>query len=236
MSSDNLCVVWDIDDTLYQKADIFKKANENFKDVRKDFDPNRLDYQVFKQKSDLTYNKAAQGDYDTRGMWRDRIQLAMGEIGIKLSDEEADQWQELYSQAQQVMRLSPTLEQIFYLLSDREIPLGIITNGLSDRQWQKARYLDLGRWLPSHRIVVSDDIGIEKPDPRIFDYMKHIIGDHYHYWYIGDSYQHDIMGAKAAGWQSIWLNYQEQEQKNNQADLTVSDESHLQAAIKSLLK
>ncbi|AEA00323.1 MULTISPECIES: HAD family hydrolase [Aerococcus] len=236
MTAKKLCLVWDLDDTLYQKSDIFKKANEKFKEVRRDFDPDQLDYQVFKRMSNLAYDRAAQGDYSNQEMWRDRIQLAMKEIGIQISDEEADHWQHLYSQSQATMSLSPKLEQVFYWLIDQGVPLGIITNGLSDRQWQKARYLDLGRWFSSNRIVVSGDIGIEKPDPRIFDYMKQIIGEDYDYWYIGDSYQHDIRGAHAAGWHSIWLNYHQQDQADSQADLSVNDEGQLQAAIENLLK
>ncbi|MBA3454374.1 MAG: HAD family hydrolase [Deltaproteobacteria bacterium] len=54
-------------------------------------------------------------------------------------------------------------------------------------------------------IVDSGRLGIEKPDRRIFDHMLAALGiagaDPIH---IGDSWAADIVGARDAGWRSIW--------------------------------
>ena len=52
----------------------------------------------------------------------------------------------------------------------------------------------------------SSAVGISKPDERIF----HMVCESG--LYVGDSYENDVIGAKKAGWDVIWLNkYGQQE-------------------------
>lgn len=54
-------------------------------------------------------------------------------------------------------------------------------------------------------IVDSGRIGLEKPDPRIFEHALAVLGgtsaDAIH---IGDSWDADVVGARGAGWRAIW--------------------------------
>lgn len=54
--------------------------------------------------------------------------------------------------------------------------------------------------------VISGILGIEKPDPRIFEEAIRLSGrDRSGLVYIGDSFYHDVEGARAAGMQAVLL-------------------------------
>jgi putative hydrolase of the HAD superfamily len=91
-------------------------------------------------------------------------------------------------------------------LSDlgRDHRLALVTNGAPDVQREK-----LGRTtLSSHfaAIVISADIGIGKPDPRIFQAALDILGvPAAEAVMVGDSLERDIAGARRAGLRTVWL-------------------------------
>ncbi len=82
--------------------------------------------------------------------------------------------------------------------------MGIITNGGTAVQNLKVDALRLRPRMGA--ILVSEAIGIEKPDPRIFHRAAEDLGiapsDAV---YVGDHPIIDILGAAAAGLTSIWL-------------------------------
>ena len=56
--------------------------------------------------------------------------------------------------------------------------------------------------------VLSQDHGIEKPDPRIFDIAAALLPGEPRIM-VGDSLVNDVAGAQAAGWAGVWLNREE---------------------------
>jgi len=56
-------------------------------------------------------------------------------------------------------------------------------------------------------IILSQDVGIQKPDPRIFALAIHKAGCMPNeFLYVGDSQEDDIVGAGKAGVHVVWLN------------------------------
>lgn len=56
-------------------------------------------------------------------------------------------------------------------------------------------------------VVLAQDYGIRKPDPRFFEIAIRLAGcTKCQFLHVGDSFQNDVMGAKQAGVKSIWLN------------------------------
>lgn len=82
--------------------------------------------------------------------------------------------------------------------------LHIITNGFVEAQEVKVEKSGLKKYFKE--IVVSDEIGIKKPDSRIFDYAlqaanttaKESI-------MIGDDYGPDVLGAKGVGMDQVYF-------------------------------
>ncbi len=82
--------------------------------------------------------------------------------------------------------------------------LAIVTNGPSDLQRAKLERFDLARRVDF--VVISAELGIEKPDPRIFDHVRQLAGvEPQHVAHVGDSLLADVAGANAAGLASIWV-------------------------------
>lgn len=92
----------------------------------------------------------------------------------------------------------------------RYTQVGMITNGPSQIQRDKIRLLKIGELFPI--ILVSEEEGVWKPDPDIFARAVTRAGvvasDA---MYIGDSPEHDMAGAQAAGLISVWINRRERE-------------------------
>jgi putative hydrolase of the HAD superfamily len=55
--------------------------------------------------------------------------------------------------------------------------------------------------------IVSEDVGVRKPDARIFEAAARLAGTALHprHWMVGDHPTADIGGAAAAGLRSVWL-------------------------------
>jgi HAD superfamily hydrolase (TIGR01549 family) len=89
---------------------------------------------------------------------------------------------------------------------DTVYPLGLITNGPTDPQWRKINKFD----LPSifEVILVSGQLGIAKPDPRIFDVaLEGLRVAPENAVMVGNSLQHDHQGAMNAGIRFVWANH-----------------------------
>jgi len=84
-------------------------------------------------------------------------------------------------------------------------PLGIITNGNRHQQIRKLRRTGIAKYFST--IVVSEDIGVSKPEAEIFHAACSLAtvkpADCI---YVGDKLSTDAIGAMHSGWQGIWLN------------------------------
>jgi putative hydrolase of the HAD superfamily len=82
--------------------------------------------------------------------------------------------------------------------------LGVITNGPSDLQRTKLARSGLDVWFPVQ--VISREVGVAKPDPRIFAIALERLGvAAAEAVFVGDSPKHDIDGARAGGMKAVWL-------------------------------
>ena len=78
--------------------------------------------------------------------------------------------------------------------------LGLLSNG---NTYPESCGLD-GRFA---FVVFSQDVQVEKPDPKIFQITAERAGcDLTEMLHVGDSLKNDVMGAKNVGAQSVWLN------------------------------
>jgi len=86
----------------------------------------------------------------------------------------------------------------------RRFIVGVVSNGLPDVQYRKLEAIGLQQVLSC--IVLSEEIGIRKPDPRIFHYAARLLQlQPSECLYVGDSYTSDVVGAKTSGMLACWL-------------------------------
>jgi putative hydrolase of the HAD superfamily len=96
-----------------------------------------------------------------------------------------------------------TLYETLQELKKRNKKIGLITNGKVKSQLTKLDQLKIKDYFDS--IVVSEEVGIKKPDIRIFqmalDQLKVKSGESV---YIGDHPKNDIYGASQLGIRTVW--------------------------------
>ncbi len=96
----------------------------------------------------------------------------------------------------------PDMEAVLDALKPK-YRLGLITNGSTEGQHAKLDRLGIRARFGA--VVVSGDIGIHKPDPRIFELCLSALGvapDRA--VYVGDHYENDVLGAQRAGLRAVW--------------------------------
>lgn len=85
------------------------------------------------------------------------------------------------------------------------VRIGIVSNNLLEEQQGKIRFCGFGPYVDA--LVVSEAVGVAKPDPAIFahalDELECAPEDAV---MVGDSWPADIVGARAAGIRPIWFN------------------------------
>lgn len=91
-------------------------------------------------------------------------------------------------------------------LKVRGIPLGIVTNGFKQVQEPRFNASPLAELVSL--VVISEDCGVAKPDPRIFELAleRACFKDRSSVLFVGDRLESDIRGAENAGIPSCWFN------------------------------
>jgi putative hydrolase of the HAD superfamily len=87
-------------------------------------------------------------------------------------------------------------------LSERQVPVGIISNS-------EGHLAELVEELGHHAlfavVIDSGRVGVDKPNPRIFELASEALGvtlsDIVH---VGDAWEADVLGARAVGAQAVW--------------------------------
>lgn len=83
--------------------------------------------------------------------------------------------------------------------------IGLVTNGPSRIQRAKLTRLGIERLFPF--VIVSEELGVAKPDPAIFHHALSLAGVRpEEALYVGDHPINDVVGAQRAGLWSVWCN------------------------------
>ncbi len=108
----------------------------------------------------------------------------------------------------ELTRLTPGAEGALRSLRARGAVIVIVSNGSSGQQHAKIDRLGLRPLVDA--VCISDEVGVAKPDPRIFHAAASSVGRQLNEvltaaWMIGDSPLHDIAGARRLGIRTAWL-------------------------------
>lgn len=95
-------------------------------------------------------------------------------------------------------------EETLKELRSRGYLIGLISNGVSEEQRLKLEFAGLTDLVDS--ITVSGDIGIGKPDVRLFRHAMEKLGvTPEESMMVGDIFAKDVLGAKRAGMTPVWF-------------------------------
>ena len=190
-------MIFDLDNTLLDREALFLKVAEAFYD------------EYLTARHSVTRDEALElmvlwdeDGYGVRQAMRRRWWLSQWP-DTGLDDESLAAW---YGAAMdRLARPDAEVNAMLAELNERGMPWGIVTNGGSDRQRGKCRGAGLDRLAPF--IIVSEEAGYEKPDPRIFgDALRAAeLTAPERTLFVGDTPTADIDGAKRFGMQAAWI-------------------------------
>lgn len=104
------------------------------------------------------------------------------------------------------MRPYPHTVETILELRTRGYSLGIITDGLPVKQWEKLIRLGLDDFFVTVVISGDEGIGYNKPDPKVFAIALEKAGAKAsEAVMVGDKLHSDIIGANRSGLTSVWL-------------------------------
>lgn len=215
-------IFFDLDDTLHDSQFPFEHTVEKlFPEVASGFDMNTL-YKKFREASDWLWKDYVEGEMSLSELRNKRIILTLQSIDISIDSALAQAFQKQYEINQGELKIFPEVPRIFEALKEREIIVGMITNGPVEHQHKKISSLGLTSHIPTNLIFVSDGVGVAKPNPDIFHHVRdrvNIVPQNI--IYVGDSWENDIVGSSKAGWQSLWFNHRKREPETNHEPLAV---------------
>lgn len=117
--------------------------------------------------------------------------------------------------------LVPGARELLEALHARGMQVNVLSNGFAGVQQRKLRSGGIDHLID--HMVLSDDCGITKPQPGIFDYAMRVCQcTPEHTLMIGDDPDTDIAGAHQAGWRTIYFNGKQRPAIAGTADLEVS--------------
>lgn len=101
-------------------------------------------------------------------------------------------------------RLFADVQPLLAELRGKGVRLGLITNNESVHQRDKLARVGLDTGFDA--IVISDEVGVAKPDPAIFEHALALVElDPDEAMHVGDNRRADAQGAHDAGLRAVWL-------------------------------
>lgn len=196
-------VLFDLDDTLYNQSDPYAFAIETV--LGKLPAPSDQLFYWSRQESNAIFRELSRGRRPSDELYIQRQRRTLARVGLDISDGCALEIQRCYEQASaRAMKLSDDMKAALDLCQSYA-QLGIVTNGRSEHQHAKFHVLKLERWIAPQKLFISEELGVAKPDTRMFSYAtKALHCEPAYCLMVGDSLTNDIEPALAAGLQGLW--------------------------------
>lgn len=207
-------VFFDIDDTLYGQIKPFKEAFYLvFPKIKiESFD---FFYTVFRKFSDQIFPEYQLKKVTLKDMYIYRLSKSFDFFNLKgYSNKKILLFQKEYNKKLNNIVPFPEIEKLITILAKKKYKLGIISNGDFNHQINKVKNLGLLTYFLEQDIFISKDIGIAKPDSKIFTLVaqkEKLLPSEF--LYIGDNFLNDIIGSSNAGMHTVWFNLKHQKRK-----------------------
>lgn len=236
MTTPQLAIILDVDDTLYDQLVPFQKALA--KHIEFPIAYLKELYLAYRHYSDEMFEASQSGEISMETMHIYRIQRALHDYNYIISDEQALAIQYDYAKEQKQIILDSHMKNLLMYCKRQNVLLGIITNGPTAHQWQKVHQLGILEWVNKDDIFVSQEVGVAKPNSQVFELVEEKMGlSKEMTYYIGDSYENDVVGAKKANWHVIWLNtYDKKMTSHYTPDCMVTSRALLYETVKKIIE
>ena len=205
----NLCnikaIFFDADDTIVDHKQCEKKALEYlFDNIQKEYKQQYQD--IFRPLDRSLWNSVAN---NTNPVPKEDIpEYRFKEFFKKINLEYSN-----YKEANKLFKkgladavaLTQNAYDIIKYLYEKKYKICVVTNGLVELQVPRIRNSQISEYISE--IIVSEEVGINKPNPKIFNVLLNKLSlKPSQVIMIGNSIEEDIKGAQNANIQTIWYN------------------------------
>jgi len=179
------CVVFDLDDTLYKERTYLRSA---YAAITESF----LSTKNAKVAAETMFSWWLNSEVNV-------FERAIEEFQISST---VPEMLEIYRSHSPLISVAPETLNLLQTLKTSNVSLACVTDGRSTSQRAKLHSLGLISFFET--VVISEEIGSEKPDPRNFTAVSDKISAA-RYFYIGDNPSKDFAAPNKLGWVTICL-------------------------------
>ena len=218
MANKTPILVFDLDDTLYSKQQVFLTALKKcYPTFTTDIDV----YKVYQEKSEIAFELFTKGQITLEENHLSRVEGTLSALGLDSSKESVIRFKETYQYVMNHIELDKDWHDFFNQVSHRST-LVLLTNGPTSHQSKKITSLGLEKWFDSSRIFISETTGVPKPQAEAFKNVEKLFPDvnRNDFWMIGDDLTNDIEGAKNRYWNTIYFKLGEEKSDMNPKPLS----------------
>lgn len=182
-------ICFDLDDTLYKEFDYLKSAYWEIA-----FHAAQGD----KLLADKAYGVMLQA-YNDGGNAFLRLNELLG------AETPVGEYLAMYRTHLPNIHLDREIAELLDTLKAAGCTLGLITDGRSVQQRNKIVALGLDRWIAEENIIISEEIGSEKPSEANYRRLMEWHPDAERFVYVGDNPKKDFAAPNRLGWETVCL-------------------------------
>lgn len=215
-------VYFDLDDTLLDhqlaEAAALEDVHQNFPFFKK-ITADKL-IEVYHQVNTQQWMLYSSGEIERDDLQRNRFEQTLQKLALDVSryKEVGDFYMQCYRDHWRWIEGA----QLAYQKVAQEYPVGILTNGFAETQKIKFKRFELNK--SAEHVVISEDVGALKPDPRVFEHATDLANvAPEDILYVGDSFTSDIEGGSSFGWNTAWYTSNGDSEKHQKADFVFNN-------------
>ena len=230
-----MVIVFDLDDTLYDLSEPFRRAHKELFAKTLGEDCEEL-FRMSRIYSDVALALEKEGKIASKDAFFMRIHRTYLDVGMDLDRATVDCFEEKYRYYQKHIVMPEEIKKMLDECKSAGHTMALLTNGNLKGQRVKIDALNIGNWFAKENIFVSEITGFHKPALGTFRYAQEHLGvEPQEIWYVGDTYEVDVLGGKRAGWNVIWFNHRKRPlPEENVADVEVTTAEELLEVLRKL--
>lgn len=189
-------ICFDLDDTLYKEIDYLKSAYREIAAYAVEHCHSRAD------SSFVLSGKA----YDEMLMAYEEGNNAFNRLNEFLGiDLPVSEYLRIYRCHKPNLSLSDDVVSVLNSLKPSGCIIGLITDGRSIQQRNKIEALGLNQWIKDEDVVISEELGCEKPSSANYEYFMRRYPESEIFMYVGDNLEKDFIAPNVLDWQTVCL-------------------------------
>lgn len=197
-------IIFDLDNTILDFSDTEEKSLEKIITAY-DLPFTKETIQTYKDINRGLWEKLEKGIITREQLFTSRFALFLDKYGIQVDGSKVDA---LFSKnLGSGFKMMDHAHELMTVLKRNGYTLYAGSNGVAEIQRQRMHGAGIEHFF--EEIFISEEIGVEKPDPLFFNHIFDTVKDYNKdaFLMVGDSLTSDIKGANNAGIDSVWYNH-----------------------------